>query len=146
MGATDWQFGDKCELSEAETATIELAVCGAHMSDLPLNKDLTSRGATFLRTAKSAADYKFYALAGGPPSRPGMVKCEKGAGGEIELEIWSMPIEKFGSFMKTIPAPLAIGSVNLSDGSQVNGFICEAAGAEGGEDITHLGDWRQYIK
>ena len=116
------------------------------MSDLPLNKDLTSRGATFLRTAKSAADYKFYALAGGPPSRPGMVKCEKGAGGEIELEIWSMPIEKFGSFMKTIPAPLAIGSVNLSDGSQVNGFICEAAGAEGGEDITHLGDWRQYIK
>lgn len=146
LGATDWQFGDKCELSEAKTATIDIAVCGAHMSNLPLNKDLTSRGATFLRAANSAADYKFYALAGGPPSRPGMVKCAQGAGGEIELEIWSMPIEQFGSFMTTIPAPLAIGSVSLNDGSQVNGFICEAAGAEGGDDITHLGSWRQFLQ
>jgi allophanate hydrolase len=75
-----------------------------------------------------------------------MVKCAKGAGSEIELEIWSMPIEEFGGFMKTIPAPLGIGSVSLSDGSQVNGFICEAAGAEGGEDITHLGDWRHFLQ
>jgi allophanate hydrolase len=146
LGATDCHFSEKTELPASKPTTIDIAVCGAHMSGLPLNNELTSRGATFLRAAKSAADYKFYALAGGPPSRPGMVKCAKGAGSEIELEIWSMPIEEFGGFMKTIPAPLGIGSVSLSDGSQVNGFICEAAGAEGGEDITHLGDWRHFLQ
>lgn len=146
LGATDWHFGEIIKLPVSKPATIDIAVCGAHMSDLPLNKDLTSRGAVFLRNAKSAPDYNFFALAGGPPSRPGMVKCAKGTGGEIDLEIWSMPIEEFGSFMTTIPAPLGIGSVSLVDGRYVNGFICEAAGAEGGEDITHLGSWRQFLQ
>ena len=50
-----------------------------------------------------------------------------------------------GAFMQTIPAPLAIGSVELADGTWVKGFVCEAEGAKGAQDITDLGDWRAYL-
>ena len=40
---------------------------------------------------------------------------------------------------------IAIGAVKLEDGSSVQGFVCEAAAAEGAEDITHYGGWRAYL-
>jgi allophanate hydrolase len=45
-----------------------------------------------------------------------------------------------------IPAPLGIGKVRLEDGSLVSGFMCEAIGTEGAEDISALGGWRQYLR
>ena len=63
----------------------------------------------------------------------------------MALEIWDIPEHKFGGFMKTIPAPLSIGTIKLSSGENVNGFLCEAVAAEGGQDITELADWRKYI-
>jgi allophanate hydrolase len=47
--------------------------------------------------------------------------------------------------MAGIPAPLGIGTVALSDGASVKGFICEASGIKGATDITNLGDWRAYL-
>ena len=44
-----------------------------------------------------------------------------------------------------VPAPLAIGTVTLSDGSSVKGFVSEPRATEGAEDITHLGGWRAFI-
>jgi allophanate hydrolase len=66
-------------------------------------------------------------------------------GAAIDVEIWSMPAENFGSFVAGIPAPLGIGKVTLEDGRQVAGFICEPYGIEEAEDITHLGGWKAYI-
>ena len=63
----------------------------------------------------------------------------------MALELWDIPEHKFGSFIKTIPAPLAIGTIHLASGETVNGFLCEAVAAEGGQDITKLADWRKYI-
>lgn len=51
-----------------------VAVVGAHMSGLPLNHELTSRGARFLEAARTADIYRFNALAGGPPARPGLLR------------------------------------------------------------------------
>ena len=34
----------------------------------------------------------------------------------------------------------------LSDGSDVKGFLCESAGLDGAEDITATGGWRAYLK
>jgi urea carboxylase/allophanate hydrolase len=48
--------------------------------------------------------------------------------------------------MKTIPHPLAIGSLELKDGSWVRGFVCEPSGVQGATDITHFGGWRAYTK
>jgi allophanate hydrolase len=124
---------------------IELAVCGAHMSGLPLNRQLTERGGQFLRAAATARSYEFYALAGGPPERPGLVRTQAPQEQAIRVEIWSLPMHRIGSFLAGIPAPLGLGSIELSDGTWVKGFICEAAGTEGARDITALGDWRVYL-
>ncbi len=123
---------------------IQVAVCGAHMSGLPLNPQLTTRGARFVRHANSSADYKLYALPGGPPYRPGMVRVAQG-GAPVAMEIWELPATAFGSFVAGIPAPLGIGTVLLEGGGTVLGFVCEAIAAEGAQDITHHGGWRAYL-
>jgi allophanate hydrolase len=126
---------------------IQVAVCGAHLSGLPLNGQLTSRGARLIKAVHSSPDYKLYALPGGPPYRPGMLRVGSGNGGgaAIAMEIWEMPASQFGSFVAGIPAPLGIGTVKLADGTAVQGFVCEAIATEGAEDITHHGGWRAFL-
>lgn len=123
---------------------VRVAVCGAHLSGLPLNWQLTERGGRLIGATRSAAEYRFYALVGGPPLRPGMVRVDEG-GASIEMEIWELPASNFGSFVAGIPAPLGICKVRLEDGSQVSGFICEGLGIAGAEDITAFGGWRAWL-
>jgi allophanate hydrolase len=123
---------------------VRVAVCGAHLSGLPLNGQLTSRGGRLLAAVESAPEYKFYALPGGPPFRPGMVRVAAG-GGAIAMEIWELPASEYGSFVAGIPAPLGIGMVRLADGGQVQGFVCEAAAVVGAEDITRYGGWWAWL-
>ena len=64
----------------------------------------------------------------------------------IAAEVWGLPAAAFGAFVARIPAPLAIGKVELADGSRVSGFLCAAhalAGA-GAEEITRFGGWRAF--
>lgn len=124
--------------------TVKVAVCGAHLSGLPLNWQPTQRGARLLGAVQSAPEYKLYALAGGPVQRPGMVRVSEG-GAAIAMEVWELPAEHFGSFVDGIPAPLGIGKLKLADGTWVSGFVCEAVGVEGGTDITQLGSWREWL-
>jgi allophanate hydrolase len=124
-------------------ASVRLAVCGAHMSGLPLNGQLTERGGRFLRACRTAPRYRLYALPGGPPARPGMLRAEPGRA--IEVEVWEVPVAAFGGFVDGIPPPLGIGTVELEDGTEVKGFICEAYGAKDARDISDLGGWRRYI-
>jgi len=123
---------------------VRVAVCGAHLSGLPLNAQLTSRAAHLVGATRSAPDYKLFALPGGPPHRPGMLKVAQG-GGPIELEVWALPAQEFGSFVAGIPAPLGIGTIELEDGSFVQGFVCEALATEQATDITHFGGWRAFL-
>lgn len=146
LGALATPLSVSPPLAGAAAATddrILVAVCGAHMEGLPLNHQLTSRGAQLVERTRSASTYKFYALPGGPPHRPGMVRVATG-GASIELEVWSVPAVHFGSFVAAIPAPLGIGKVELEDGSQVAGFVCEAYATASATDITSLGSWRRY--
>ena len=122
---------------------IEVAAIGAHMSGLPLNHELTDRGATLVRKGRTAPLYQLYALGGFSPPRPGLMRAEPGHA--IEYEVWSVPADQFGSFVDGIPAPLGIGTLTLEDGSEVNGFICEAYATENAEDISALGSWRAYV-
>ncbi len=125
-------------------ARVAIAVCGAHMSGLPLNHELTDRGARLITSARTAPCYRLYALTGTQPARPGMVRVAEG-GGRIAVELWEMAPEYFADFVSRIPAPLAIGTVELADGSSVKGFVCEAYVATSAEDVTHLGGWRAYL-
>lgn len=124
--------------------TIDVLVCGAHLSGLPLNHQLTSRGATLVAETHTADAYRMYALAGGPPFRPGLIRDEE-SGTWLPVEVWRVPADQFGSFVAGIPAPLGIGQVELESGDWVCGFICEPVGLEGATEITELGGWRNYM-
>jgi allophanate hydrolase len=144
LGATGWPVPPAGPVADgAEPDEIEVAVCGAHMSGLPLNGELTRLGGRFLRAVRTEPVYRLYALPGGPPRRPGMVR---GAGGEaIAVEVWALPKAAFGAFIARVPAPLAIGTVELSDATRPKGFLCEPAGLVGAEDVTAVGDWRRVV-
>ncbi len=145
IGATEWVVEPVRFDQEASVLDeIELAVCGAHMSGLPLNHQLTDRGGRFLRVAATSANYQFFALSGGPPARPGLVRVGEGVGEEIALEIWAMPKAEVGGFLENIPSPLGLGTIFLNDGSLVKGFLCESWATSQAEDITSLKDWRLY--
>jgi allophanate hydrolase len=123
---------------------VRLAVVGAHLSGMPLNYQLTERGARSVESTFTCDDYLLYALPNTTPPKPGLVRAEEGA--EIIVELWDMPLAEFGSFVAMIQAPLGMGSLTLHDGRQVKGFICEGAAVNGAKDITHFGGWRAYIQ
>ena len=123
---------------------LAIAVVGAHLSGMALNGELRTLGGRLLETAITAPDYKLYALATTPP-KPGMLRVDPGKGTAIELEIWSMSAAAFGQFVAAVPPPLSIGTIRLSDGRSVKGFIVEAAGVEGARDISSFGGWRAYM-
>jgi len=144
LGALDTQVPAPRPFAIAST-DIAVVVCGAHLSGLPFNHQLTDRNARLLRATKTAPHYRFYALPGDPPKRPGLVRVSAG-GAAIDVEVWSMPHEHFGSFVAGIPAPLGIGKVALADGSVASGFLCEAYALEGAQEITDLAGWRKYLE
>ena len=131
--------------SPARNDRARVVVCGAHLDGLPLNWQLKQRGGRLLEATQSSPDYKLYALAGGPPFRPGMVRVTDG-GVAIEVEVWDMPSSELGSFLTGIPAPLGLGKVQLADGRWETGFICEPYGLQDARDISELGGWRAYLE
>lgn len=119
---------------------VTVAVCGLHMRGFALEPQMTGLRATFVEEAETAEKYELYKLATVPP-KPGLVRLKEG-GSSIALELWQMPMAAFGAFTASIPSPLGIGKIELSDGSFVPGFVCEAYATEGAENITSLGGWR----
>lgn len=122
--------------------TTLVAVCGLHMRGYPLEKQLLERGGAFVRETTTAAKYRLLKLPT-TPAKPGLIKLPEG-GGAIALEVWELPMAAFGSFVALIPGPLGIGKVELADGTEVPGFICEgyAADLPGALDVTEYGGWR----
>jgi allophanate hydrolase len=127
---------------EGRMDTVKLAVVGAHLKDMPLHWQLTSREAKFIGEAKTAPVYRLYAMADSVPPKPALVHT--GDGAPIALEIYELDVAAFGSFVAEVPPPLAIGTVTLEDGSLVKGFVAEPRAIAGAEDITPLGGWRAY--
>lgn len=122
---------------------LPLVVCGAHLSGMALNHQLTARGATLVAATSTAPCYRLYVIEG-PVRRPGLIRTNSG-GSAIAVEIWQLPASAFGGFLAGIAPPLGLGSVLLADGSLAIGFICEAYGVAGATEITAFGGWRNYI-
>jgi allophanate hydrolase len=145
LGATGWPQPAGHASGPAATADeMVLAVVGAHMTGLPLNGALTSRGGRFLEATATAPAYRLHALAGGPPARPGLIRVDKG-GTAIALELWALPKAMVGDFLATVPSPLSLGRVTLADGRVVTGFLVEQAGLTDARDISAHGGWRAFL-
>ncbi|SDT18226.1 allophanate hydrolase [Bradyrhizobium canariense] len=123
---------------------IAIAVVGAHLSGMALNGELREFGGRLLESARTAPDYRLYALDTTPP-KPGMLRVEAGTGASIELEVWALPAAAFGKFVAAIPPPLSIGTVRLADGRGLKGFIVEPADIDGARDISSFGGWRAFM-
>ncbi|MGW2938148.1 allophanate hydrolase [Streptomyces sp. NPDC001156] len=122
---------------------LRLAVIGAHLSGQPLNGQLLAVGGRLVRTTMTAPAYRLYALDTLPP-KPGLVRVGKG-GSTIEAEVWQLPAQGLGALLAALPRPMALGSVELADGSFVTGFLCEPQAVEGAREITSFGGWRAYV-
>ncbi len=127
------------------TGCIEVAVVGAHLTGQPLNRELTERGARLVKTCKTDRAYRFYHLKDTVPPKPGLVWEPAFQGPGIEVEIWAVPSDKFGSFVAGVPAPLGIGNAKMEDGEWVKCFICEPYAVAGSREITEFGGWRGYL-
>lgn len=110
---------------------------------MPLNHQLTGRNAVFVEETYTAETYRLYALANTQPPKPGLVRAAEGL--PIAVELWDIPLARFGEFVAEIPAPLGIGTLILQDGRSVKGFICEPCATEGATDITAWGGWKAWL-
>jgi allophanate hydrolase len=147
LGATSQPLpaGDMEHPVSPQDHRIEIVVVGAHLSGMPLNHELTGNGGVFRRAVATTADYRFHALKGGPPKRPGLLRVADGTGAPVLTEVWALPPEGFGRFIQGIPSPLGIGTLRLADGTTPKGFLVEPEGLAGAEDISRFGGWRAYI-
>ncbi len=122
---------------------VRLAVVGAHLRGQPLNFQLTTRNAVFVEETTTDASYQLYALANTTPPKPGLARGDRGQ--PIVVELWDVPLARFGELVAEVPAPLGIGSLTLHDGRQVKGFICEPYALADATDITSWGGWKAWL-
>ena len=120
-----------------------VAVVGAHLTGMPLNWQLVECGGRLIRTVRTAPEYRLFELSGTDIPKPGLVHVSEG-GAAIEVEIWQLPERCYGGFVAGIPSPLGIGMLELEDGSEVQGFVCETTAIAEAKDISHYGGWKAY--
>lgn len=147
LGATDKTLNADSAMTGPMAVSadhVRVAVVGAHLTGMPLNFQLTTRNAVRVEQTRTASDYKLYALANTQPPKPGLVKDEGGS--SIIVELWDIPLARFGEFVAEIPAPLGIGTLQLADGRSVKGFICEPWAIDSATDVTSFGGWRSYVE
>ncbi|WP_101524636.1 allophanate hydrolase [Nocardioides houyundeii] len=131
----------------AGASSVPLMVVGAHRRGQPLEGELTSRSARWAGTVRTSSTYRLLALDTVPP-KPGLVRVPLGDGGGVSVtgELWQLPVAALGDFLAALPEPMALGRVELADGSWVPGFACAADAAAAGRDISEHGDWLRYLE
>jgi allophanate hydrolase len=139
-------LAERFEMSAQSEWRVKLAVVGAHLQGQPLNHQLTGRHARLVASTRTAREYRLFRLPGGGSPKPGLVHAPGAPGvAAIEVEVWELGAAAFGSFVADVRPPLAIGTVRLSDGEEVKGFVCEPRALSNAHEITTTGGWRAYL-
>jgi allophanate hydrolase len=124
-------------------ALLPLAVVAAHRIGQPLNPQLVALGGRYLGVTATAPVYRLLALAGGDVARGGIWWAGT-EGDSVEVELHELPLAAVGALLSLLPAPLAIGRVELADGSSVYGLLC-AHRPDDAVDVTRHGSWPRYL-
>ncbi|MEW1975650.1 allophanate hydrolase [Microbacterium profundi] len=117
----------------------DVAVFGAHLSGEPLNPQLQSLGARLVGEVRTADRFRML-LIEGEVDRPAVVRSTDGA--EIPGELWRFSPVALSTLLRSIGAPLALGQIELADGSSVLGFTASVDLSQ--RDITDFGGWRAF--
>ena len=115
-----------------------------HLRGQPLNHQLVSAGATFAASVRTAASYRLHALATEPP-KPGLERVED-AGASIAGEVWRLPAAGFAAFVAALPAPMAIGTVELDEerkATMVSNLLVVLAGDRSVQPVVNAGSLYQ---
>ena len=144
LGATGWTLPTRAPAGPFAAAGIPLVVVGAHLSGMPLNRQLVAAGAAFERAVTTGPHYRLFLLSQQGTPKPGLLRASGGEGVTIEAEVWRLSPEAFARFVDDVPAPLSIGTILLADGTCAKGFLVEPAGLEGAVDISRFGGWRAF--
>ena len=132
--------GEPTPLGSPSNGSVPLVVAGAHLSGLPLNHQLTSRGGHLLYRARTARAYRLFRLPGSP-ERPALVRVDED-GSSFDVEVWSLPAQAVGELLPLVREPLALGHVRLADGASLPGFVYAGPGGDLTDDLSHLRSWR----
>ncbi len=128
------------QLQQGET--VSLAVVAAHRTGQPLHAQLLALGSSFVRVALTAPVYRLIALPGPGVARGGIVATAVG-GTSVEVELHELPVAALGELLCALPAPLALGRVELLDDA-VLGMVCSSA-PPGSVDISAHRSWLRYL-
>jgi allophanate hydrolase len=137
--------GPALSLGPVPPGCIAVAVVGSHLSRQPLHWQIIESGARLFRHARTAPGYRLYTLDDTKPPTPGLVRDESFFGPGIEVEVYAMPLDRFGAFAVAVPPPLAIGNLVLDNGETVKAFLSEPYAVAGATEITGFGGWRNYL-
>lgn len=134
--------GDARPVRDFDDGLVDLCVAGAHLRGEALDSQLVELGAVWSETTTTAPTYRLWAMHDTDPPKPALVHSDEGAA--VEVDIWRLDSTALGRFLQLVPAPLALGTVDLADGRSVTGFVAEPRATDGAVDITELGGWRSY--
>jgi allophanate hydrolase len=137
--------GEPERLAPVPPGSTLLAVCGAHLSGLPLNRQLVAAGGRLRYRAWTAGGYRLFRLPGPGVPRPGLVRTGDGPAGGIAVEVWQLPHQAVGALLDSVPAPLGFGPVELDDATVVSGFVAPVEAVRDAPDVTAFGGWRSYV-
>jgi allophanate hydrolase len=143
--AARW-VGEPARLAPVAAGATLLAVCGAHLSGLPLNGQLASVGGRLRQRGRTAGGYRLFRLPGAGVPRPGLVSTGDGPADGIAVEVWELSHHAVGALLSRVPAPLGFGPVTLDDGSVVTGFVAPAEAVIGARDVSGYGGWRGFVR
>jgi allophanate hydrolase len=141
--AARWN-GEPDRLAPVPPGSSLLAVCGAHLSGLPLNPQLLALGGRLRFRARTAGGYRLFRLPGPGVPRPGLVRTGDGPADGIAVEVWQLPQPAIGALLAMVAAPLGIGPVELDDASVVPGFVTPSEEVRDAVDVSGFGGWRAY--
>lgn len=117
-------------------------VAAAHLKGEALAHQVVDCGGRWVRTTRTAPGFALHLVADDPP-RPGLVRTS-GPGAAIEVDVWALPPDGWAGFVSAGVPGLAVGRVDLEDGTVLPGFVAAADEVEGRADLTPFGGWRAW--